>query len=335
MTEPLLEIKNLQAYYFGPKGRIVRAVDGVDLTVRENEVVGLVGESGCGKSATGLCIMRLTPPPGRIVGGTIRFGGMDIANAPEEEVRKIRGSEVAMIFQDPMTSLNPSYSARWQIAEAINAHQRLNRKDVDERIIDLLKAVGIASPEERAKDYPHRFSGGMRQRVMIAMALACQPKLLIADEPTTALDVTVQAQILDLLRKQQREYRLSIILISHDLGVVSEMAGRVVVMYAGQIVEEAPVGELFARPRHPYTKALLESIPSRHQPKKTLRVIPGEVPDLVNVSSGCRFQPRCSLAIDECRGRGPELIRVGEAHWARCILAAGSPDRDARGGRSC
>jgi peptide/nickel transport system ATP-binding protein len=324
LAEALLEIKDLQTHYFGPKGRVVRAVDGIDLVVHENEVVGLVGESGCGKSATGLSIMRLTPPPGRIVRGVINFGGIDIASALEEEVRGIRGKEIAMVFQDPMTSLNPSYSARWQIAEAINAHNRLRPYEVDEMIINLLKAVGIAAPKERAGDYPHRLSGGMRQRVMIAMALSCRPRLLIADEPTTALDVTVQAQILDLLRTLQSEHHMSVILISHDLGVVSEMARRVIVMYAGQIVEEAPVGELFSHPRHPYTKALLESIPARHQPKEKLRVIPGRVPDMVNVPSGCRFHPRCPRVTDECRRREPVLAQLTEGHWARCTLAVES-----------
>ena len=322
LTAPLLEVRNLQTHYFGPKDRIVRAVDGVDLTIQENEVVGLVGESGCGKSATGLSILRLTPPPGRIVNGSIKFGKTDIVRASEEEIRKIRGKEIAMVFQDPMTSLNPSYNVRWQISEAIQAHMRLKPSAVDERVLTLLRAVGIGAPEERVREYPHRLSGGMRQRVMIAMALACHPKLLIADEPTTALDVTVQAQILDLLRDLQKEYRMSVLLISHDLGIVSEMSQRVTVMYAGQIVEEAPVSTLFSAPRHPYTQALLESIPARHQPKVKLQVIPGRVPDLVNLPPGCRFHPRCPSAGDECRRRVPELAWVGEGHRVRCLMAA-------------
>lgn len=309
-------------YYFGPKGRVVRAVDGVSLAVQEREVVGLVGESGCGKSATGLSIMRLIPsPPGRIVGGEIKFGDLDLAGAPEETVRKIRGKEIAMIFQDPMTSLNPTYTVRWQITEAIRAHEKISPAEADRRVIDLLRAVGIAAPEERAREFPHRLSGGMRQRVMIATALACRPKLLIADEPTTALDVTVQAQILDLLRSLQEQFQMSILLISHDLGLIAEMAHRVIVMYAGQVIEEAPAATLFAQPRHPYTEALLESIPGRHQPKSRLRVIPGKVPDMVRLPTGCRFHPRCKYVRDECKTTAPELEFVTQNHRVRCLLA--------------
>jgi len=313
----------------------VRAVDGIDMVIREDEVVGLVGESGCGKSATGLSILRLTPFPGRIVNGVILFGGVDIASAPEEEIRKIRGKEIAMVFQDPMTSLNPSYSVRWQITEAIRAHSKVKRGEADERVLHLLKAVGIGAPEERAREYPHRLSGGMRQRVMIAMALSCRPKLLIADEPTTALDVTVQAQILDVLKALRKEVHMSVLLITHNLGIVSEMAQRVIVMYAGQIVEEAPVGALFASPRHPYTKALLESIPGRHQPKTTLQVIPGRVPDMVNLPSGCRFHPRCPSAGDECRRTAPELTLVGEGHRVRCMMTVKTCGDEGGRGRSC
>jgi oligopeptide/dipeptide ABC transporter ATP-binding protein len=337
LTAPLLDIQNLQTHYFGPKGQIVRAVDGVDLAIQENEVVGLVGESGCGKSATGLSILRLTPPPGRIVNGSILFGGVDIVRASEEEMRRIRGREISMVFQDPMTSLNPSYNVRWQISEALQAHERVKPITVDERVLTLLRAVGIGAPEERLREYPHRLSGGMRQRVMIAMALACHPRLLIADEPTTALDVTVQAQILDLLRSLQKEYRMSVLLISHDLGIVSEMAQRVTVMYAGQVVEEAPVSTLFRDPRHPYTRALLESIPARHQPKARLQVIPGKVPDMINLPPGCRFCPRCPSAGDECRRRSPELVRIGESHRARCVMITGSTEesqRNTHAGRS-
>jgi oligopeptide/dipeptide ABC transporter ATP-binding protein len=337
LTAPLLEIRNLQTHYFGPKNRIVRAVDGVDLAIQENEVVGLVGESGCGKSATGLSILRLTPPPGRIVNGSIKLGEVDIVGASEEEIQNIRGKEIAMVFQDPMTSLNPSYNVRWQISEAIQAHERLKSNTVDERVLTLLRAVGIGAPEERLREYPHRLSGGMRQRVMIAMALACHPRLLIADEPTTALDVTVQAQILDLLRSLQKEYGMSVLLISHDLGIVSEMAQRVTVMYAGQVVEEAPVSTLFRDPRHPYTRALLESIPARHQPKARLQVIPGKVPDMINLPPGCRFCPRCPSAGDECRRRSPELVRIGESHRARCVMITGSTEesqRNTHAGRS-
>ncbi len=334
LSKPLLEIKNLQTYYFGPKKRIVRAVDGVDLVMGKDEVVGLVGESGCGKSATGLSILRLTPPPGRIVNGVINFGGVDIARASEEEIRQIRGKEIAMVFQDPMTSLNPSYSVKWQIAEAINAHKKVERHQVDQRVVHLLKAVGIGAPEERVGEYPHRLSGGMKQRVMIAMALSCHPKLLIADEPTTALDVTVQAQILDLLRDLQKEFHMSVLLISHDLGIVSEMAQRVVVMYAGQIVEEAPTGTLFARPGHPYTKLLLESIPARHEPKARLQVIPGRVPDMVTLPSGCRFHPRCPWTRNECQRIAPQLTVVGKDHRVRCIQMAGTRDDGMEGNQN-
>ncbi len=325
MAETLMEVKNLQTYYFGAKNRVVKAVDGVDMVIRANEVVGLVGESGCGKSATGLSIMRLTPPPGRVVQGEIKYGGMDLAQASEEQLEAIRGQEIAMVFQDPMTSLNPAYPVGWQIREAIQRHKKVSNKEANRLAVDLLKSVGIAAPAERAKEYPHRLSGGMRQRVMIAMALSCQPKLLIADEPTTALDVTVQAQILDLLRSLQQQYHMSVILVSHNLGVVAEMAQRVIVMYAGQIVEEAPVTTIFATPQHPYTKALLASIPGRQEPKSELQIIKGKVPDMVNVPSGCRFHPRCQEAKEECRRVAPQLTATGSGHQVRC-LRAGSKD---------
>lgn len=330
LSKSLLEINDLKTYYFGPKGRVVRAVDGVSMTIGEREVVGLVGESGCGKSATGLSIMRLIPsPPGRIVGGEIKFGGLDLASAPEETVRKTRGKEIAMIFQDPMTSLNPTYTVRWQIAEAIQAHEKISRDEAYGRVTDLLRAVGIPAPEDRSREFPHHLSGGMRQRAMIALALACRLKLLIADEPTTSLDVTVQAQILDLLRSLQEQHQMSILLISHDLGLIAEMAHRVVVMYAGQVIEEAPVKELFARPTHPYTEALLESIPGRQQPKSKLRVIPGSVPDMDNIPAGCRFAPRCRYIREECKKNTPELEFITGNHRVRCLLAAKHPYRAA------
>lgn len=318
MMENLLEVNNLQTYYFGHKGRVIRAVDGVSLTIREREVVGLVGESGCGKSATGLSIMRLTPPPGRIVGGQIKYGGYDLAGAQEEMIRKIMGKEISMIFQDPMTSLNPTYTIGWQITEAIRAHEKISQPEAIRRVIDLLREVGIAAPEERIREYPHRLSGGMRQRVMIAMALVCHPKLLIADEPTTALDVTVQAQVLDLLRSLQEQFQMSVLLITHDLGLVAEMTHRIIVMYAGQVIEEALVADLFGQPLHPYTEALLESIPGRHAPKSKLRVIPGKVPDMAGVFRGCRFHPRCKYVRDKCKEIAPKLVVLDQNHWVRC-----------------
>jgi peptide/nickel transport system ATP-binding protein len=316
----LLEMQNLQMYYFGPKGRIVYAVDRVDLRIHEQEVVGLVGESGCGKSATGLSLMRLVPSQvGRIVGGRILFQGKDLVQLSESRIRKIRGKEIAMIFQDPMIALNPTYKVAWQIGEAIAAHEKLSRRERRRRIIELLEAVGIPAPEKRADEYPHQLSGGMRQRVMIASALSCRPRMLIADEPTTALDVTVQRQIMDLLRSLKDRFQMSMLLISHDLGVVAEIAQRVAVMYAGQIVEEAPAEALFEKPLHPYTEALLEAIPSRRQPKSRLKVIPGRVPDMSGTFAGCRFCSRCSYVREDCRGVAPELFHVGDNRWVRCL----------------
>ena len=318
MLDTLITVSNLQTYYFGHKGLGIRAVDGVSLTIREREVVGLVGESGCGKSATGLSIMRLTPPPGRLVGGQIMYRGIDLASAPEETVRKILGKEISMIFQDPMTSLNPTYTIGWQIIEAILAHEKITQTEAVRRAIGLLREVGIAAPEERIREFPHRLSGGMRQRVMIAMALACQPKLVIADEPTTALDVTVQAQVLNLLRSLQEQFQMSVLLITHDLGLIAEMTQRVVVMYAGQVIEEAPVADIFAKPLHPYAEALLASIPGRQAPKSRLRVIPGRVPDLTGAFPGCRFHPRCRYTRDQCRENAPELVAIDQNRRVRC-----------------
>lgn len=325
MSRPILEIKNLQTAFFTERGE-VRAVDDVSLSVEAGKTLCIVGESGCGKSVTSLSIMRLiASPPGKIVGGEIFFEGKDILKLPIEEMRKLRGNDISMIFQEPMTSLNPVFTIGDQICEAIELHQKLSGKALKEKAIEMLRLVGIPSPEKRFDDYPHQLSGGMRQRVMIAMALSCDPKVLIADEPTTALDVTIQAQILDLLRDLQKRLGMAIILITHDLGVVAEMADEVVVMYAGKVVEQADVKTLFAQPKHPYTQGLLASIPVlRKDPsgkvrKDRLTTIPGLVPDLRHLPKGCRFQERCEWTQDACKQSEPELRELSERHLSRCI----------------
>ena len=324
MKTPLLQIKNLKVSFFVRKG-VVKAVDGVSLAANEGETVGIVGESGSGKSITALSIIRLISPPGRIVGGEILLKEKDILKINIKHMLNIRGNEVSMIFQDPMTSLNPVFNIGRQVSEAIMIHQKLNKKDALNKSIDMLKKVGIPSPEKRLHDYPHQLSGGMRQRVMIAMALSCEPSLLIADEPTTALDVTIQAQILDLILKMKEDRGTSVILITHDLGVVAEMAQRVLVMYAGKIVEEADVRTLFKRPLHPYTQGLLVSIPYLQTEvgvsKKTkLQEIPGIVPSLLNLPPGCKFHPRCSLKIEKCTREEPALKPAEKGHLVRCWL---------------
>jgi len=324
MKTPLLQIKNLKVSFFVRKG-VVKAVDGVSLAVNEGETVGIVGESGSGKSITALSIIRLISPPGRIVGGEILLKEKDILKINIKHMLNIRGNEVSMIFQDPMTSLNPVFNIGRQVSEAIMIHQKLNKKDALNKSIDMLKRVGIPLPEKRLHDYPHQLSGGMRQRVMIAMALSCEPSLLIADEPTTALDVTIQAQILDLILKMKEDRGTSVILITHDLGVVAEMAQRVLVMYAGKIVEEADVRTLFKRPLHPYTQGLLVSIPYLQTEggvsKKTkLQEIPGIVPSLLNLPPGCKFHPRCSLTIEKCTREEPALKPAEKGHLVRCWL---------------
>jgi len=324
MKAPLLQIKNLKVSFFVRKG-VVKAVDGVSLAVNEGETVGIVGESGSGKSITALSIIRLISPPGRIVGGEILLKEKDILKINIKHMLNIRGNEVSMIFQDPMTSLNPVFNIGRQVSEAIMIHQKLNKKDALNKSIDMLKRVGIPLPEKRLHDYPHQLSGGMRQRVMIAMALSCEPSLLIADEPTTALDVTIQAQILDLILKMKEDRGTSVILITHDLGVVAEMAQRVLVMYAGKIVEEADVRTLFKRPLHPYTQGLLVSIPYLQTEggvsKKTkLQEIPGIVPSLLNLPPGCKFHPRCSLTIEKCTREEPALKPAEKGHLVRCWL---------------
>lgn len=315
--EKILEVKNLKTAFNTEHGEVF-AVDDVSFDVYRGKTLGIVGESGCGKSVTSLSILRLIPtPPGRIAGGQILYKGKDLLGYSMSEMRKIRGNEISMIFQEPMTSLNPVFTIGNQICEAISLHQNLSKAETRNRAIEMLKLVGIPAPEQRIDEYPHQLSGGMRQRVMIAMALSCDPQVLIADEPTTALDVTIQAQILDLLRDLQAKTGLALILITHDLGVVAEMADEVAVMYAGRIVERAPVKDLFSNPRMPYTRGLLNSIPSLE--KKRLEAIPGIVPSLWELPQGCRFQERCTFVDNECRGIEPELKRVGVDHDVRCV----------------
>ncbi len=314
----LLEIENLKTHFFTEAG-IVRAVDGVSLSLQAGRSLGLVGESGCGKSMTALSILRLVPPPGRIVEGEIVFKEKGLLKLSSEEMRRVRGNEISMIFQEPMTSLNPVFTVGNQVGEAFRLHQKLGRKEAREKSIEMFRMVGIPSPENRVKDYPHQMSGGMRQRVMIAMALACRPDLLIADEPSTALDVTIQAQILELLISLQNEMGMAMILITHDLGIIAETVQDVCIMYAGVIVESALVGEIFASPLHPYTRGLLDSLPNPETGKgKPLKGIKGLVPDLSNLPSGCRFRDRCTIAEDVCIEHEPELKDVENGHMVRC-----------------
>ncbi len=314
---PILEIENLQTFFDTDAG-LVRAVDGVDYQVERGETLAVVGESGCGKSVTALSILRLVAsPPGHYAGGHIRFEGEELLDATEERMREIRGNDIAMIFQEPMTSLNPVFTVGEQIIEAVQLHQGLHAREARERAIQMLEKVGIPAPETRIDDYPHQMSGGMRQRVMIAMALACHPALLIADEPTTALDVTIQAQILELLRRLQEDVGMSVLLITHDLGVVAETAHRVVVMYAGRVVEQAPVKELFASPQHPYTIGLLRSLPTLDGRNERLVPIEGNVPDARHMPTGCRFHPRCPRAETRCEQAEPPL-ETEEARQVAC-----------------
>jgi oligopeptide/dipeptide ABC transporter ATP-binding protein len=319
----LLEIKNLKTYFCTEYG-VVKAVDGVDFKVYPGEVLGLVGESGCGKSVTLLSAMRLISNPGKVMAGEIIFDGQDLLKLTEAEMTHVRGNRISMIFQQPQTALNPVFKVGDQIAEVLNIHQDLGKDAAWKRCIELLKMVGIPEPERRAESYPHELSGGMAQRVMIAMALACVPELLIADEPTTALDVTIQAQILDLMRDLRNKVNASIILITHDLGVVAEIAERVAVMYAGRIVEQAEVKALFARPLHPYTQGLMGSIPVLGKIKEQLDVIPGNVPNLIDLPAGCRFAPRCRARIDYqlqiCSQTEPDLVETSSGHGVCCWL---------------
>ncbi|MEO5968909.1 MAG: ABC transporter ATP-binding protein [Bdellovibrionia bacterium] len=327
--EKILEVKNLKTTFKTEEGTLT-AVDDVSFNVYKGKTLGIVGESGCGKSVTSLSIMRLIPhPPGKIAGGEILYRGQDLLKFDASQMRSIRGNEISMIFQEPMTSLNPVFTIGNQIREAIGLHQKLSKTEIRDQAVEMLKLVGIPAPEKRVDDYPHQLSGGMRQRIMIAMALSCNPQILIADEPTTALDVTIQAQILELLKELQQKVGMALILITHDLGVVAEMADEVAVMYAGRIVEQGNVREIFREPKMPYTRGLLNSIPIMNKDptgkmkKKRLQAIPGIVPDLLHLPQGCRFQERCSYVIPECKQQEPDLRVVAShplmPHKIRCV----------------
>ena len=329
IAEPLLQVNELKTYFLSGAGT-VPAVDGITFHINEGEILGMVGESGCGKSVASLSIMRLVPKPfGKIVSGQIIFQGEDLVNKTEEEMRKIRGNKITMIFQEPMTSLNPIFTVGSQISEALRLHQGMNGKQALERTVELLNLVGIAIPRKRVKEYPHQLSGGLRQRVMIAMALSCNPKLLIADEPTTALDVTIQAQILELMKSLREKLGMSVLFISHDINVISEMADRVVVMYAGKIMEEASTRKLFHHPKHPYTKGLLASIPRIDSAKKRLHVIEGFVPNPTQFPSGCRFHPRCGSRRDICRHSEPDFLLSEDGSRVSCWLYSNHPTWEA------
>ena len=322
--ERLLDVKNLKTYFFTDEG-VVRAVDGVDLYIKQGETLGVVGESGCGKSVTALSIMKLIPqPPGKIVEGEMIYNGVNLVDLPANRMRKIRGKEISMVFQEPMTSLNPVFTCGEQIAEALRLHEGLGRREAMDKTVDMLKLVHIPNAERRVKEYPHQLSGGMRQRIMIAMALSCNPKLLIADEPTTALDVTIQAQILELLNELKAKLKMAVMLITHDMGVIAETAQRVVVMYAAKVAEEAPVSDLFKEPLHPYTQGLLRSIPRidlAATERRRLETIPGTVPTLRGeIAPGCRFAPRCPFVKSVCTEKDPVLKEVKPGHKVSCWL---------------
>ena len=324
MQELLLDIRGLRTQFFTDDG-LARAVDGVSYSLEKGETVGVVGESGCGKSVTALSVLRLIPdPPGKIVDGEIVFEGTNLLELSAADMRRIRGNDISMIFQEPMTSLNPVFTIGNQITEAVRLHQGLNKRDALDKAIEALKLVGIPVPERRVHEYPHQLSGGMRQRAMIAMALSCNPKVLIADEPTTALDVTIEAQILDLMRTLQDELGTAIIMITHDLGVIAEMARKVVVMYAGKVVEQAPVERIFASPNHPYTQGLLQSLPRVDKDasgaKQRLQEIPGIVPSLLNLPTGCKFASRCPSVMPQCKEQEPPLEQVAGDHFSACWL---------------
>jgi peptide/nickel transport system ATP-binding protein/oligopeptide transport system ATP-binding protein len=318
LVDKLLELKNLKTYFFTEEG-VSKAVDGVNFEIYPGETLGVVGESGCGKSVTSLSVMRLIPePPGKIVEGEILFKGRDITRLSQAEMRKIRGNEISMIFQEPMTSLNPVFTIGDQISEAIIIHKNVSKKEAMEQSVEMLRKVGIPLPEQRVHEYPHQLSGGMRQRVMIAMALSCDPELLIADEPTTALDVTIQAQILDLMNSLKDKFNMSIMMITHDLGVIAEICDRVAVMYAGKIVEYTDVKTLFASPKHPYTWGLMNSIPRMDKEVERLTAIPGIVPSSLDFPEGCKYNTRCPLADEKCIAEEPEIEEVEKGHKVRC-----------------
>ncbi|NPV03177.1 MAG: ABC transporter ATP-binding protein [Syntrophaceae bacterium] len=320
---PILKIESLSTHFETARGS-VKAVDGVDLRLDEGDTLGIVGESGCGKTVLALSVMRLVPrPPGRIVSGRVLFEGEDLLALSEEQMRRVRGKRISMIFQEPMTSLNPVFRIGDQVAETLRLHEGLSAKDAHERAVEMLRLVGIPAPEQRVRDYPHQMSGGMRQRVMIAMALSCRPRLMLADEPTTALDVTIQAQILDLIQGLKQEVGTSVILITHDLGVIAEAAQQAAVMYAGWVVEQGPVGAIFSSPLHPYTVGLMNSIPRIDRGRAGdgyLNVIPGTIPDLLELPSGCKFRDRCSRVMPVCAERKPELVEKTPGHFVRCWL---------------
>ena len=321
MSNQLLGIENLQTHFY-VRGQVAKAVDDVSLEIQAGQTLGLVGESGCGKSVTAHSIIRLIPdPPGKIVSGRILFEGTDLVSLPEDRMRRIRGNQISMIFQEPMTSLNPVFTVGEQVGEVLRLHQGLSRNNARSRVVEIFQMVGIPAPNKRLSDYPHQMSGGMRQRVMIAMALACNPRLMIADEPTTALDVTIQAQILDLMNKLKAETGAAILFITHDLGVIAEMAQRVAVMYAGRVMEYADVDDLFSTPKHPYTVGLMRSIPvlGHKTQEGRLNAISGIVPSLFNLPNGCLFSDRCPDVFNDCRHIEPEMVSVGENHFARCL----------------
>ena len=321
MTGPLLEIEDLKTYYVGDQGRrVTKAVDGVSLALGAGETLGIVGESGSGKTTLALSLLRLLPPAGRIVGGAIRFEGEDLLGKSAGEMRRIRGKRIAMILQDPMASLNPLFTVGDQVAEPLRVHEGAGRRAARERARELIRSVRIAAPEIRVREYPHQMSGGMRQRIVGAIAISCEPRLLIADEPTTSLDLTIQTQYLALLRELQRRHRLALIFVTHNLGIVARMCDRVAVMYAGRVVENGPVRAIFDAPAHPYTQALVESIPRLGDARGRLTAIDGQPPDLAALPAGCAFHPRCPKVFERCRQETPPALAAGPAHTARCWL---------------